>query len=349
MPPTLPAVTPPRIGFLGAGLIASAHAAGLEHGAGGRFVPGPVHDPDRGRVVSFHDRFGYTPAVSEDEVLDGCEAVYVCTWTSEHRRLVEAAAARGRAVFCEKPLATSLADAEAMVAAVEAAGVVHQCGLVLRSSPGFTVLRAMAHDREATGDVMAVVFRDDQYLPTQGFYGSTWRGDVRLAGAGALLEHSVHDVDLLEWIAGPAVSVTARASYRHAIEGVEDVAAATAVHASGAISSLVSVWHDDLARPNERLVEVIGARRTIRLDGGWGGPIRWRDADGTDHELAGDALEAAAHAAGWRPEPDAAFVDAVTGGTPAWPGLDLALRAQRVVDAMYRSAAAGGAPVALGA
>jgi predicted dehydrogenase len=47
---------------------------------------------------------------------------------------------------------------------------------------------------------MNVVFRDDQYLPTQGVYASTWRADAALAGSGVLLEHSIHDLDLLEWL-----------------------------------------------------------------------------------------------------------------------------------------------------
>ena len=55
-------------------------------------------------------------------MLDGCDAVYVCTWTSEHPRLVAAAVERGLAVFCEKPLATTLAAAEAMAAAVAGVG-----------------------------------------------------------------------------------------------------------------------------------------------------------------------------------------------------------------------------------
>jgi 4-hydroxybenzoate polyprenyltransferase len=54
--------------------------------------------------------------------------------------------------------------------------------------------------------VLTVVFRDDQYLPVRGVYKSSWRGDVARAGAGTLLEHSIHDLDLLEWLLGPAVA-----------------------------------------------------------------------------------------------------------------------------------------------
>ena len=86
-------------------------------------------------------------------------------------------------MFCEKPLAVDAAAAERMVAGVEAAGVVNQVGLVLRFLPSFRWLRQLVHDERA-GRVLAVVFRDDQYIPIQGHYGSTWRVDAARGGRG---------------------------------------------------------------------------------------------------------------------------------------------------------------------
>ena len=85
------------------------------------------------------------------------------------------------AVFCEKPVAVDAATVERMVAAVEAAGVVNQVGLVLRFLPSFRWLRHLIGDPRA-GRVLAAVFRDDQYIPDQGIYGSTWRTDAARAG-----------------------------------------------------------------------------------------------------------------------------------------------------------------------
>ena len=59
---------------------------------------------------------------------------------------------------------------------VEGAGVTNQVGLVLRRSPAFTLARQLLAD-PAAGRVMAVVLRDDQFIPTQGMYGSDWRAD----------------------------------------------------------------------------------------------------------------------------------------------------------------------------
>src|SRR5438093_1028495 len=102
-----------RVGFLGAGLIATYHSKSL-HVARADVEWAGVFDPDPERAEDFARASGAPVCASEEAVLDGCDAVYVCTWTAEHRRLVEAAAARGRAVFCEKPLATDLAGARRM-------------------------------------------------------------------------------------------------------------------------------------------------------------------------------------------------------------------------------------------
>ncbi|HEX8803776.1 MAG TPA: Gfo/Idh/MocA family oxidoreductase [Acidimicrobiales bacterium] len=330
-----------RVGFLGAGLAATAHAHSLRRSG----VPmgwGGVHDPDRARVERFAGVTGARLCASEDEVLDGCDAVYVCTWTSEHRRLVEAAAARDLAVFCEKPLATDLAGARAMADAVATAGVVNQVGLVLRRSPAFALVRDLLRE-PGVGRVMAVVFRDDQYLPVQGMYASTWRGDRARAGAGALIEHSIHDVDLLEHVVGPVTSVAGRSSTFHDLDGIEDAVAVTVGFASGAVGSLVSVWHDMLDRPNQRRLEVVSESGWVCLDNDWHGPVRWTRPGEEPRVLEGEALVAEVARRGLPyGNADGAFVEAVAAGAPAWPDFATAVRAHEVVDAVYRSCAAGG-------
>ena len=72
-------------------------------------------------------------------MVDGCDALYVCTWTSEHRRLVEMAVAARRHVFCEKPLSTDLAGATAMAdlaprARASSTRSASSCGAARRSS-----------------------------------------------------------------------------------------------------------------------------------------------------------------------------------------------------------------------
>src|SRR3954452_11749278 len=123
-----------RVGFLGAGLIATFHSKML-HVSGEDVAWAGVYDPDPERAADFAKASGATVASTEDEVLDASDAVYVCTWTAEHQRLVAAVAERGLAVFCEKPLAVDLATAREMCQTVERSGVPNQVGLVLRRSP----------------------------------------------------------------------------------------------------------------------------------------------------------------------------------------------------------------------
>jgi predicted dehydrogenase len=332
-----------RVGFLGAGLIATYHSKSLRV-SGEAFERAGVYDPDPARTEAFARASGSTVCASEDEVLDGCDAVYICTWTSEHPRLVDAAVERGLAVFCEKPLATTLDDARRMQQAVEAAQVPNQVGLVLRRSPAFAMLRELAHAPEA-GRVMTVVFRDDQYIPIRGMYASTWRGEVDKVGAGALLEHSIHDVDILEAVVGPVTDVSARSAEFHGLAGIEDLVVATLGFENGAIGTLTSVWHDIDARGSLRRLEVFCERALFTLEGDWFGPLTWERDDGTRGTLEGEELVAAAAAlADDDRNPDGAFLRAVRDGRPCTPDFATAVRAHEVTEAIYASARAGGAP-----
>lgn len=335
-----------QVGFLGAGLIATYHSKSL-HVGGADVAWAGVYDPDAERAADFARASGATVRATEEEVLDDCDAVYVCTWTAEHPRLVAAAAERGLPVFCEKPLAVDLAAARSMTDVVQRAGIVNQVGLVLRHSPAFGLLKALAAD-ETSGRPMSVVFRDDQFIPVQGAYRSTWRGEVDKAGAGTLLEHSIHDLDMLEHVMGPVAEISARTAGFHGIEGIEDVATLALRFESGAIGTLTSIWHDVLERPSLRRVELFCERTYAVLEGDWFGPVEWTTTGSAAQRLDFAELEAEAAARGATlGNPDVAFIDCVVKGVPAWPSFHDALRAHVLADAAYRSAAAGGAPIGI--
>ena len=336
-----------RVGFYGAGFISRFHVASLEASRVDNVIAA-VHDPDAARAAAFVAEHGGV-AAGEDELLGLVDAVYVTAWTSEHPRLVEEAAAAGVAVFCEKPVAIDAATVERMVAAVEAAGVVNQVGLVLRFLPSFRWVRHLLHDRRA-GRVLAVVYRDDQYIPDQGIYASTWRTDAARAGRGTLLEHSIHDVDILQWLLGPVTSLSAATREVHGHEQIEDVAVARLDFACGAVATLTSVWHDVLERPSLRRVEVFCERLFVALEGDFTGPVRWQLTGEDERVLDGRDLAVAVAEAGDTATVNAAtaFLTAVRDGTGASPSIADALPAHRVVDAIYSSAQAGGAVVAPG-
>ncbi len=331
-----------RVGFCGAGLIGTFHSKMLR-ASGADVVWSGVYDPDTARRDAFAAATGAAACDSEQEVIDGCDALYVCTWTSEHRRLVEMAVAAGKHVFCEKPLSTDLAGAIAMADLVRGSGLVHQVGLILRRSPAFLLLKDLVAD-PVSGRVMSVVFRDDQFIPVQGMYASSWRGDKDKAGSGTLLEHSIHDLDILEHTCGTVAAVSARSANFHGLDGIEDSVATTVSFEGGGVGVMTSVWHDILERPSLRRVEVFCERAWIVLEeDDWFGPVSWTRLGGEQRTVKGSDLVAECEARGIpMPNPDGDFVRSVVDGTPAWPDFDTALRAHRLADAVYRSAASGG-------
>ena len=334
---------PIRLGFYGAGFIARMHTLSLAACPVEHRVTA-VHDPEPGRGASFAARYG-AAVVSEDALLDLVDAVYVTTWTSEHPRLVEKAAACGKAVFCEKPLAVNAEIAQRMVATVEKAGVTNQVGLVLRFLSPFRFVKHLLADPRA-GRVLSVVFRDDQYIPIQGQYGSDWRKDPARAGRGALLEHSIHDLDILQWLLGPVRALSAVVREVHGLPRIDDVAVARLDFASGAVASLTSVWHDVLERPSNRRIELFCERLFVAIEGDLVGPVRFQFTGEAERCLEGQALRDALRERGDDvANPATVFLAAVRDGVPADPAFAAALPAQRLADAVYASADAGGALV----
>lgn len=346
------------IGIIGCGNIGRAHSWSLEALIAGGLVDAgvvAVHDADPQRAAAFAEVHRCDAVASPEAVLDAADAVWICTPTASHRPLVEAACERGRAVFCEKPLGRTLAEAEAIAAAVERAGVPAQVGLVLRWAPVFGALRELVKSGEL-GPPMAVVFRDDQYFPIQGTYGSTWRADAAVAGSGTLLEHSIHDVDICRWCFGEVAWVAGRTANFAGHPGVEDVAVATMAFDSDCTVALTSVWHQVLTRPSLRRVEVFCERGLVWLDDDRTGPLHVETSDGSEvRPCPGPAW---LDELPWLADPRAAivreyavanraFLDALAAGRSPVPSFAEAVVAHRLVDAIYRSAAAGGAPVAL--
>ena len=100
---------------------------------------------------------------------------------------------------------------------------------------------------------MGYTLRDDQYWPTGAVVPghSSWRSDRAQAGGGALLEHSIHTADIVCWLFGPAVRVSART---RAVFGydVEDVAAVTVEHESGVVGTILTVFNGVRGREERR-------------------------------------------------------------------------------------------------
>ena len=349
-----------RIGFAGTGLIAWAHGLGLQAMIDGGVIDADIcaaFDRSEKRAQSFASAHGAEVVGDLNELAARCDAIWVCTPTAAHRDAVDAALTAGRAIFCEKPLATDLPGAKSLVDAVVATGVPAQSGLVLRSAPVFRSLRDLVASG-SLGRPMAAIFRDDQYFPIQGTYGSKWRADVAQAGGGCLIEHSIHDADILRFCFGEVEGLSARTANFSGHEGIEDLATVALSFASGLEAHLTSVWHNILSRGSTRRIELFCEEGMVWLDDEFRGPLHVQTSDDTaarprlcpspewvdqlplNNDEVGLALRAYVEA-------DRAFVEAVAAGQPPVPTLEDALTAHRLVDAAYRSADAGGVPITL--
>jgi predicted dehydrogenase len=352
-------VGPPlRIGLVGCGMIGQIHADGLSKLVeDGDVVAVVAADPSSdareavGRNCHF-ERFTADPfaVISDDSV----EAVMITSPTSTHRDLVLATLDAGKPLFCEKPLATSLDVVEELCDAVRKANRPAQVGFHSRFHPSVVRLEQLVREGEM-GRPMGYGIRDDQYWPTgQVVEGhSSWRSDRSLAGGGALLEHSIHAVDLLCWLFGPVRRVQAHTRNVFGFE-VEDVATVMLEHESGCVGTLLSIFNSVRGR-EERRIEVflesgavemttdfiVGAAEDSFL-------VQRPDSEPVRPDLAELRASQFSRMGISRRDfifytyvADRSWVHAVRDGTQACPGFEDARAAHRVVDAAYRSAATG--------
>jgi predicted dehydrogenase len=343
-----------RIGLVGCGFIGTVHSFALRQLSDAGLVDARVTgtfdpEPDRAAALAgHHDACAYADL---DSLLDAVDVAWVCTWTAAHHEVVEAAASRGLAIFCEKPLAPTLPECEAIATILER--VPHQVGLVLRHAPVFRAIAdAVASGRY--GAPMATILRDDQYFPVQGIYASEWRADVARAGGGTLIEHSIHDVDVLRWILGDPAEVAARTGSRFGHAGIDDIATLTFAYPDASTATIVSVWHQILTRGSSRRLEVFCEEAMLWTDDDYLGPLHIETSAGAEvveparpswlEQL--DVPDTLAKPLGQYAAPTKDFLDVLAaGGTAGAPTAVEALVAHRLVDLAYRSARADGAPV----
>ena len=126
------------------------------------------------------------------------DGVVVCSANSRHRAMVEEAAAHKAHVLCEKPLATTLADAKAMMDACAAAGVHLGVAFPCR----FSMPLARGRDALAAGRIGTLLAINST---NRGMMPGGWFADAAQAGGGAVMDHTAHVADLLRWFTGAEI------------------------------------------------------------------------------------------------------------------------------------------------
>ena len=317
-----------QFGFVGAGQIAQVHAATIANTAGATVAGFYDVTPDRAEEMAA--RFGAAAYRSLDELLSNVDAICVCTMPQFHRESVDAAAAMGKHIFCEKPVSASLSDAVAIRESVKRSGAAFMMGFNFRFSPAIIRLKELA-DSGQLGNVHSYYAIRAIWLPHP---PPNWRTDPRFI-IGMTIESLSHDFDAMRWIVGDAVTAMGKvATTRPDLDGYDNLASAILSLANGGMASFHQSWASHVAVNH---FGIIGSRGSAATN--WG-PVRWRlDGDTQDRIIPVDG----------RPEDSIDshqremryFVECLKSGAPPLPGVEDGVGTVKISHAVLGSSRTG--------
>lgn len=329
-----------RVGVLSA---AHGHAAGyLRHLGVQEDVdvlfcdPEAPGDLDRGRPLA--EATGVTWVGSPAELLAGSDAVIVCSQNTRHHDDVMTALARGCHVLCEKPMATTAADAVDMWRAARTAGRVLGIAHPVRQSPAYRQLQARVK-AGTLGTVLSVLGTNNGMLPRD----RAWFTQPEWSGGGALVDHLVHCTDLIDGLLGLA-PVRVRAVSNRILEqvpptDVETGAIVTIEYEEGVIATVDCSWSQPRTAPTwgGLTLDVIGTHGRLRIDPfnlhvaghAASGPQWWSYGSDMDAKMIDN------------------FVRAVRGDTAVHADAVAGIRSVEIMAAALQSARSDGRPVAI--
>ncbi|GAB2544030.1 Gfo/Idh/MocA family protein [Spirosoma aerophilum] len=210
-----------RIGLIGTGLMGRTHSNGYKRI--GDFFPELEYRPvlkvvcsrNAENVQKFADQWGYESVETDWRAViarDDVDAVDICTPNDSHAEIAIAAAAAGKMILCEKPLARTVAEAQQMVEAVEKAGVKNTVWYNYRRVPAVTLAKQIV-DSGKLGKIFhyRANFLQDWTISADLPQGGTalWRLDSDAAGSGVTGDLLAHCIDTAMWINGAITDVSA--------------------------------------------------------------------------------------------------------------------------------------------
>lgn len=249
------------------GLISMAHMHGRSYAKVIKVLPDAefvgIYDRDQERAQRYAAEFDVPSFPTLDELLAKVDAVLICSENSLHAEYTLAAAREGKHVLCEKPLATNLEDAQAMVQACEGAGVILQTAFPIRFSTPVEEGKKTI-ESGAIGKVVAINGTNHGKMP------GGWFIDQELAGGGAVFDHTVHVVDIMRWYLNSEVKeVYAEIDNTlHPASPIDDMGMLTMEFEDGTIATLDPSWSRPKTFPTwgDVTLKVIGTKGTIEID-----------------------------------------------------------------------------------
>lgn len=229
-----------KTALVGCGKVGQIHAAALSTLPESNFVA--VCDAQLSRAQDFAARYSVAAFDSVSEMINRCgiQALTICTPHPLHEQPCLAAAAAGVHVLVEKPLASSLAACDRMIAAADQHNV--QLAVISQRRLFEPVQRMKAAidagkiGRPILGTFTGLSWRDEAY-----YRSDPWRGKWATEGGGVLVNQSPHQLDLLQWFLGPIDEITGCwANLNHPYIEVDDTALAIIRFQSGALGNVVT-------------------------------------------------------------------------------------------------------------
>ncbi|MDE0021679.1 MAG: Gfo/Idh/MocA family oxidoreductase [Candidatus Poribacteria bacterium] len=254
-----------RFGLIGCGVVSPTHAAALNGIEGVQLAA--AADTSQERLDEFTAEFGIPRSYTDyRRLLDdpSVDAVCVCSPHFLHAPMAIEAAEAGKHVLVEKPMATSLEDADRLIQVCGERGVLLGAVLQHRFDPAAIYVKRLIDEGLLGIVTLASVFvrwfrEADYYDP------NSWRGSKEKAGGGVLINQAIHALDVLCWAMGGAVSVTGYCTARAYDIEVEDTAAAALRFANGAIG-IVEASTAAYPQTEER-IEISGTLGTVVIEG----------------------------------------------------------------------------------
>jgi len=310
-----------KIGIIGAGYIAGVHASVLARDE--RVQLTAVHDAIPAAAEKLAGAYNATAVNTTLEVLERSDAVFITTPNTQHVSLAFAAIETGKHVFCEKPLATNIEDAQRVFQKASASSNVFQVGHNRRFAPVYATLKRMLSETHSPHSAHVKMNRGELLNPV-------WTGEPAVTG-GFLYETPIHMFDMMRFLFGEIESLHAVGSM-HEYKEVDDFSVLLKFK-SGMHATLATAADASWLFPFER-VEVFCHHATI--------VTREMESLTCSTNLEGHFTE---HTMQQLPreekwgylQEDHAFIDSiVNGSTPLVTAFD-GLMSVKLVDSIYES------------
>lgn len=310
-----------RIGIIGAGYIGGVHASVLARDK--RVQITAVHDVVQECAEKLASTHNITATASALQAMERCDAVFVTTPNTKHVSLALAAIEAGKHVFCEKPLATNLADARAVFEKASKGRGVFQVGHNRRFAPVYVELKRLISEKHKPHSAHVKMNRGELLKPV-------WTGDPEVTG-GFLYETPIHMFDMMRFLFGEVETLHAFGS-THEYKEIDDFSVLLKF-ASGMHATLATAADASWLFPFER-VEVFCHHATL--------VTREMESLTCSTSLEGQyteqTMQQLSREEKWGyVQEDRAFIDSILNGTPPLVTALDGLKSVELVDAVYQA------------